>query len=292
MHVCVIGGSGFLGSHVCDKLSQDGYKVRIFDRVPSPWIRSGQTMIEGDVLDEELLQKSIYGCTEVYNFAGVADLDEASSKPLETVKLNVLGNVNVLEACLKSDVKRYIYASTIYVYSREGSFYRCSKQSAEHYIEEYQRSFGLDYTILRFGSLYGPRSNLNNGLHNIVKRALETGIVSYVGSKDALREYIHIEDAASASVSVLRKDFINKHVVITGLEPMRVYDMLEMLAEILGMPNSVKFNESEQKAGHYVRTPYAYHPKMGLKFVPSLHVDLGQGLLQLIEEIQKTELNK
>jgi hypothetical protein len=83
----------------------------------------------------------------------------------------------------------------IYVYSRDGGFYQCSKQSAEHYVEEYQRRYGLDYTILRYGSLYGPRSDHRNGLWRIVKSALDAGGVSYQGSSEEIRDYIHVEDA-------------------------------------------------------------------------------------------------
>jgi UDP-glucose 4-epimerase len=283
--VCVIGGAGFLGSHVCDQLSEAGYQVLVYDRTASPWLRSGQTMVEADVLDEMALNDAIAGCDVVYNFAAIADLNEALTKPLETVRVNVLGNVQVLEACRKHQVRRYVYASTVYVYSREGGFYRCSKQSAEHYVEEYQAAFGLDYTILRYGSLYGPRSDKHNGLWRLVKEALETGRIRYAGSPEAMREYIHVEDAARASVVALSDEFRNQHVVLTGQEPMRVMDLLKMLAEILGMPQAVEFEETDY-AGHYVRTPYAYQPKLGRKYVPPMHVDLGQGLLQLIGEIQ------
>ena len=62
----------------------------------------------------------------------ISDMEEALDKPVETAKVNVLGNVLLLEACRKFKIKRYIYASTLYVFSREGGFYRCSKQSAEH----------------------------------------------------------------------------------------------------------------------------------------------------------------
>ena len=68
---------------------------------------------------------------------------------------------------------------------------------------------------------------------------------------------------------------------------MRVMDLLKMLAEILGIPQAVEFEETEY-AWHYVRTPYAYQPKLGRKYVPPMHVDLGQGLLQLIAEVQNT----
>ena len=227
--------------------------------------------------DQAKLDQAIDGCKVVYNFAAIADLDEALQKPVETARINVLGNVQILEACRKFGISRYVYASTVYVYSRDGGFYRCSKQAAEHYVEEYQHSYGLDYTILRYGSLYGPRSDHRNGLWRIVKNALETGLVSYEGSPESLREYIHVEDAARASVDALRKEFCNEHLVLTGHEPMRVLDLLEMLREILGFTKeSVNFVPAEH-LGHYVRTPYAYQPKLGRKYTPPLHVDLGQG---------------
>lgn len=283
--VTVVGGSGFLGSHVADQLTEAGYRVRIYDSVPSRWVRPDQEMIVGDVLDSASLNSAIAGSDVVYNFAALADLNQALDQPLETVRVNILGNVQVIEACRLHGVKRFVYASTVYVYSREGGFYRCSKQAAEHYVEEYQRAFGLDYTILRYGSLYGPRADQNNGLFRIVRNALDTGVLRYEGSPDALREYIHVEDAARASVAALGDDFCNQSVVLTGQEPMRVLDLLEMLAEILGLSNAVEFVKGEY-AGHYVRTPYAYQPKLGRKYVPPMHVDLGQGLLQLIDEVR------
>ena len=121
-----------------------------------------------------------------------------------------------------------------------------------------------------------------------MRRALETGRVTYEGSAEAMREYIHVEDAARASVAALGEQFRNQHVVLTGQEAMRVMDLLKMLSEILNLPQDVEFVASD-RAGHYVRTPYAYQPRIGRKYVLPFHVDLGQGLLQLIEEIQTAE---
>ncbi len=281
---CVFGGSGFLGSHVADKLVDDGYLVKIFDREPSRWLKKNQEMIVGDLLSPVQVEKAVAGANVVYNFAALADLNEGLSKPIETIQVNVLGNAYVMDACRKQGVKRFVYASTIYVHSRDGGFYRCSKQSAEHYVEEYQRAYGLDFTILRYGSLYGPRAGKGNGLYNIVKKALESGVVRYQGSAEALREYIHVEDAARASVAALGDSFCNESVVLTGQESMRVLDLLKMLTEILGYEDDIEFLETTQ-AGHYVRTPYSYQPKIGRKYIAPMHVDLGQGLLQLITEI-------
>jgi UDP-glucose 4-epimerase len=286
MRVTVIGGSGFLGSHVADQLSESGHEVAIYDREPSRWVRGTQRMIVGDLLDVPRLRAAIEGAEAVFNFAALADLNAARDRPLDTARINILGNVEVLEACRLAGVRRFIYASTVYVHSREGGFYRCSKQAAEQYTEEYHRTYGLSYTILRYGSLYGPRADASNGLFRVVARALETGVIRYEGSPDALREYIHVEDAARASVAALGEEFRNQSVVLTGQEPMRVHDLLEMLAEILGLQQAVEFVPLDQP-GHYVRTPYAYEPRIGRKYVPPLHVDLGQGLLQLIEDVQR-----
>jgi UDP-glucose 4-epimerase len=146
--VVVVGGSGYVGSHVADSLSDEGYQVTIFDQTSSQWLRKDQTMIIGDILDRDKLNTVIKGAKFVYNFAAIADLNQAISQPIKTVEINILGNLNVLEACRIHNVDRFIYASTVYVYSREGSFYRCSKQSSEHYVEEYQKLHSLNYTIL------------------------------------------------------------------------------------------------------------------------------------------------
>ncbi len=286
--IVVVGGSGFIGSHTADYLSKKGYQVTIFDCTESAYLRSDQNMVIGDILDVDLLGKTIEGAEFVYNFAGLADLNQALDNPLKTAKINILGNLNVLEACRIHNVKRFIYASTMYVYSREGSFYRCSKQSSEHYVEEYQNVYDLDYTILRYGSIYGPRADETNGVYRIVSSAIKTGKVEYEGDIESMREYIHVEDAARISVDILQPSFNNESVIITGMEPMRVYDLLKMIAEILNLSDeSVEFINGEYN-GHYVRTPYAYQPKLGRKYISSTHIDLGQGLLQVITHLDNS----
>ena len=281
----VVGGSGFIGSHVADCLSDSGYQVVIFDNVKSPWLRADQGMIIGDILNSDSLKKVIKDSEVVYNFAALADLNQAVDQPIKTAEINILGNLNVLEACRINKVKRFVYASSVYVFSREGGFYRCSKQSSEHYVEEYQKAYGLDYTILRYGSLYGPRADNTNGLFRIVDSALKNGKIQYKGDIESMREYIHVEDAAYASVSILDRAFKNQSIILTGQESMRVFDMLKMLAESLNLSqDSIEFTE-ESYHSHYIRTPYAYQPKLGRKYIPPTHVDLGQGLLQIIDEI-------
>jgi len=147
MKVAVFGGSGFLGSHVADALTDSGYDVLIYDVNPSPYLSKGQRMIVGDLLDHKRVEEAVSGSDYVYNFAGIADLDEASQKPLESVKINILGNSIVLEACRKFSVKRFVFASTLYVYSKAGSFYRstnCLLKTIMKFMDCHSQYFDMD----------------------------------------------------------------------------------------------------------------------------------------------------
>jgi UDP-glucose 4-epimerase len=280
----VFGGSGFLGSHVADCLTARGDTVTIFDVKPSPYLLPEQTMVVGDILDEEAVHAAITGQDVVYNFAGIADLDDATTKPKLTVQLNVQGNLNIMEGCLRTPVRRFVYASTIYVYSQKGGFYRCSKQAAEIYIEEYQRRYGLNFTILRYGTLYGPRADERNSIVRYLKQALEKGRIVCHGNGEELREYIHVSDAARLTVDILQGDYQNRHVIITGHYPMKFKEMLLMIREILGGSIIIEFT-GEQNADHYALTPYSFVPKIGLKLVNHCYLDMGQGLLECLHEL-------
>jgi len=286
--VIVFGGSGFIGSHVADHLTKVGYKVVIYDLKESPYLKHEQDMIVGDILDQEKVDLTVKGATAVYNFAALADIEKTLDQPIETLNINLLGTIKILEACRKNKIKRFIYASTIYVQSKEGGFYRCSKQAAEEYIHEYHYRYGQDYCILRYGSLYGPRCGEENGLWKLLKTAITENELRYIGHSDTFREYIHIDDAAKASVMALGKEFKNHHVVLTGQEPMKVLNVLKMIGEILDIKKDVEFLD-EDYTGHYKSTPYYYKDSVGMKYIPPLHIDLGQGIIQMINEIKNSK---
>lgn len=182
MKAIVFGGSGFVGSHVADALTEAGHEVAIYDLCPSQHLRSMQKIVVGDILDAEAVGRAMKGQEVAYNFAGLAELEEGLVRPLDTVYQNVLGNSILLEAACKEGIKRYVFASTIYVYSQAGGFYRVSKQAAELYIEEYQRRSGLDYTILRYGTLYGRRANDRNSVHRYLKQPFSSAGWSTTGT--------------------------------------------------------------------------------------------------------------
>ena len=283
-NVVVIGGAGFLGSHVADELSVRGYKVTIFDQNPSPWIRDDQTFFEGNILDRSALALACDGARFVYHFGGVADIIESSIDAYRTLEVNILGTANTLEALKGSSVERFVYASTMYVYSDAGSFYRASKQSAEAIIEAYCEAKELGYTFLRYGSLYGPRAQEWNGLRGYVRQVIEKGRLDYPGSGDERREYIHVTDAARLSVDVLDPRHRNQAITVTGLQVLNSRDLVDMIFEIVWETPNVSFSDNPRRQEHYRITPYRYSPDQARKLVPSEFVDLGQGILEICEE--------
>ena len=284
MKVLVTGGSGFLGSHVGDALSDAGHEVTLFDRNPSPWLRDNQTMICADILDQESVNKAVKSSDVIYHLAALADINEALFKPRETVEINLLGTLNLLEAARGSNVERFIFASTIYVYSDQGSFYRTSKQACELLLQDYYEQYGLNYTILRFGSLYGPRSNQSNGIHNILHQAINDGKIDYYGTGEEVREYIHVLDAAVMTADILKDETKENIFHLTGTERIKSKEMLLMIKEMLD--NNVEINfQMQRRLGHYEQTPYSYKPKLGKRLRKNTHIDLGLGLLDCLHDI-------
>ncbi len=282
----VFGGSGFLGSHVADALTDSAYDVVIFDLIDSPYKKPNQSMIVGDVLEQKKVREAVKGCDYVYNFAGIADIREAQAKPIDTVKYNILGTTYILDACREFNVKRLLFASTVYVYSEQGSFYRSSKQASELLIENYQKVYNVNYSILRFGSLYGRRSNNFNFIRSIIRQALLEGKIQRKGNGDEIRDYINVSDAARASVEILSPEFENSYIMITGSQTIKIKDLLKMINEILN--NKIKIEYLDERIEeHYEITPYSFRPRVAKKYISRYQHDLGQGILDCIYDIYK-----
>ena len=290
LNILVTGGSGFLGSHIADAFTDAGHNVVIFDKKSSPYIREGQNMIVGDILDPESISSAMKGIDIVFHFAALADIDVAHNKPYDTVKINVLGSTNVLEAAKENNVKRVVFASTIYVYSRTGSFYRVSKHACELLLEAYHERYGLEYTILRFGTLYGKRSGHHNSVYRYLKEAFTTRKIDYYGTGNEVREYIHVSDAAQICVKVLDEKFAGQTLILTGHHRMKLSELLDTINEIMGSNVDIKYNPKQSKA-HYTQTPYSYIPRVGKKIITDTYCDLGQSLVEILDDINasKTE---
>ena len=279
--ILIIGGSGFLGSHVSDVLSSHGHKVYIFDKEKSKYIKSSQKMIIGDILDKELIDKAISKVDYVYHFAAIADIDEAKNDPIKAAEYNILATLNILESCVKHKIKRIIFSSSVYVYSSHGSFYKTTKQACELFISDYYKQFNLNFTILRYGSLYGRRANKFNFISQTIKEALIHGTINRKGDGSEIRDYINVTDAANLSAKILDKEYENQHIMITGNQTRKVKDLLDMINEIFDNKIKINYNK-KQYSGHYQLTPYTFKPVVALKLTPKNYYDLGQGILDCI----------
>lgn len=283
--ILIMGGSGFLGSHIADAFSEAGHQVTIFDKVPSPYLRDDQAFIMGNILNCESVEEACKECDAVYHLAGMADIGETSNKPKESFILNVLGTINVIEAVIKHKVGRFLFASTVYVYSDQGSFYKVSKQTVESLLREYAKCYDLDYTILRYGSIYGPRAQKWNGMRKLIKEARETGRIIYRGTGEERREYIHVKDAARLSVQALSSEYSGRSLIITGAQSVSSRELMSMIKEIMQEKVTVDYEPQGRDPLHYSLTPYRFTPLPGEKIVPHVFLDLGQGLLELIEDV-------
>ena len=243
-------------------------------------------MYIGNILNIKSLEKAIKGCKIVYNFAALSNIDYAKYKPAETIKINVLGTLNALILCKKYNVKKFIQASSIYASSEEGGFYARSKKAAEDYIEEFKNIYGLKFTILRFGSIYGERADNNNAIRNIVYNAIKKRQLIYKGKRDASRRYINAIDVAKACVKVIDKRYDNKYITITGNKNIKISKIFNILSKRFGISKKNMKYLNEKYTGHYNRKPTTFKPRTGQNFILGKQKNFKESLFQLVDEIK------
>ena len=289
--VLVTGGNGFLGHHIVRELSSRGIETIVYDIAKSNFIddmiKTGYVhFVEADILDISKLENAIEGCDAVFHTAAIANLDDAVKQPVKTMEINVLGTVNCLEAARKQNVDRFVFASSVYVGGNWGSFYRISKQTGESLCKTYCDEFDLDYSIIRYGSLYGREANDWNFLYAVLKQLLLCKEYTYYGSPDALREYIHINDAARETVNIAENSsFKNKAALITGHQKMSHKEFFNMIQEILGTNIKINF-VNDDKNSHYKITPYSFEPDIPLRINLPTYIDINEGILDCLKEVQ------
>jgi len=297
MKALVTGGAGFLGRYLVKELLKRQYETIVYDlTIPHEYQKkmneiSHLECIKGDILDYKTLNAAMHDCDVVFHTAAIADLDKTHSMPKETMQVNVVGTANCLDAARECGLKRFLFASSVYTAGKWGSFYRVSKQAGESLCKTYYEEYGLNYTILKYGSLYGRDANHWNFIYSACKSLLTTGEFTYISSKDSVREYIHIYDAARETVRIAEDpNFQNKAVLITGHQRMKVEEFFAMLKEIIGKDVKIHFTPPE-KQKHYVITPYSFETDVPVRVNLSTYVDISEGILDCLREVQK-ELNE
>ena len=212
MRVLVTGGSGFIGSHVVDRLQARGLEPRIFDLVPSPHHRAGDVdTVLGDLCDPDAVRDALQGCDAVLHLAALADVDQVTQDPALADRVNVRGTQSLLDAARELEIGRFVYASTIWVYGDAAGpeavdedtplglpkhFYTATKIAGEMYTSAYTELYGLEHTILRFGIPYGPRSRPTAVVAAFTAKALAGQPLTIAGDGTQSRRFVYVEDLA------------------------------------------------------------------------------------------------
>ncbi len=249
MRVLVTGGSGFIGSHVVDKLRARGYEPVIYDLRPSPWHGPG-TVEErlGSITDREALERALHSCDAVAHLAAVADVNDVHASPEDAERVNARGTVAVLEAARRAGVKRIVYASTIWVYSdcdeeevdeetllpAPSHLYTSTKLAGELYCKAYQELYGIDYTIMRFGIPYGPRAREAAVVPAFVNKAFKGEPLTIAGDGSQSRRFVYVEDLAHGVALGLNDVATNRVYNLASDENVSIKQIAETVQRLIG----------------------------------------------------------
>lgn len=248
MKVLVTGGSGFIGSHVVDKLRDKGVEARVFDMV-MPTFRRDIEFYQGSLLDLEAIRMALNGIDAVYHLAAVADVKDVYNDPSYAESINVRGTINVLEAVRRSTgIKRVLYGSTTWVYSEVDAasvdertplqapahLYTATKIASEYYCQSYSRLYGIPVTILRYGIPYGPRARDGAVIPIFVRHALRGQPLTLAGDGLQFRKFVYVEDLAEGNVLALKSVAKDKIYNLDGNERVSIKGIAETIQKILG----------------------------------------------------------
>ncbi len=248
MRCLVTGGSGFIGSHLVDKLRERDIEVCVFDMV-MPRYRKDIEYYQGSVLDFDAVRMSMHGIDAVFHLAAVADVKDVFQEPHYSEAINVRGTINVLEAARRTpSVQRVILGSTTWVYSDAPGervdestplgapkhLYTASKLAAEYYCESYRHLYGLQTTILRYGIPYGPRSRAGAVLPTFVSRALRGEPITIAGDGQQYRKFVYVEDLALGNLLALKPVAANQTYNLDGREKVTIRQIAETVQRLVG----------------------------------------------------------
>ena len=200
----------------------------------------------------------------IYLLAAIANVNDIQKNPVETAIVNFQGVVNVLEA-IRRYGGRLIFASTVWVYmlaekenvdentpllvQRVNHTYTASKVAAELYIQSYNKLYGTDFTILRYGIPYGPRGREGTVITNFLKRASKGEPLIIHGDGSQYRNFIYVEDLADGNVAALKDIAKNQIYNLDGLRPITIKEVAETVSRLFdGIP--IEFKET--RAGDFV----------------------------------------
>lgn len=264
MNLAVVGGSGFIGTHLVDGLLEAGHDVTVFD-IMGPR-RTDVRHIMLDILDTSRTCIALAGAYDaIYLLAAVANVNDALRNPVETIQVNVSGTSNVLEAVRRSESARVILASTVWVCGMASAdlvdertplapqkadhVYTASKAAAEMVCYSYSRLYGVPITILRYGIPYGPGARSGSVVASFVSRALSGNRLTVYGDGSQGRKFVYIDDLIAGNLAALNGNAVGKTYLLEGEEHVSVRQVAEAVANEIG---GVDIQYEPSRAGDYV----------------------------------------
>jgi len=261
MRIGVIGGSGFIGSHVVDKLLEAGHDVTVFD-IMQPH-RPDVRHVVADILNAGRTTVALAGRYDaLYLLAAVSDVNDVFHIPVESAQVNIMAVAHVLEAARRTGAGRVILASTTWVYAladleevdeqtplrldRVNHVYTASKLSAEMLCHSYHTLYGVDTTILRYGIPYGPRARLGTVLASFVALAAKGRPIVIQGDGTQWRSLIAVEDLAMGNVAALQEAARNQTYNLEGSERVEVRRVAEKVRQFFP---DVEIQYTERRPG-------------------------------------------
>lgn len=224
MKILVTGGAGFIGSHLVDALLDKGGEVHVVDDLSTGRqenLKPAASFYKMDICDPGLGELVCNIQPEVvFHLAAQVSVPRSLENPYEDSRVNVLGTVNLLEACVQAGVKRVIFSSSAAVYGMPQylpvdekhplmavSPYGTSKAATEEYLQLYHRVYGLEYVILRYANVFGPRQDADGegGVVSVFAHAIRNGLpLKIYGDGEQTRDFIYVKDVVRANLAALK----------------------------------------------------------------------------------------
>jgi len=275
--ILVTGGSGFIGSHIVDKLVNKGYYVRVMDIIPPH--RSDVDFFKGDITSYKDMQNAIVDIDFIYHIAAMSNIDNIEAQPLQAIYTNLISTGNVLEVARNSNINRVVLASTYFAGSGHGHIYTTTKEASEMLCKDYNKLYHLKYTILRYGTAYGPRSIGEDVISIFVRKALNRETLIINGDGKQSRKFIYVEDLAEGNIRALEKKYENKTLVLQGLESTTINELIIKIKKILGEVEVV-YSPNKRK-DDYIGEPESEMNLYPIDWIPK--IDLETGISRYIE---------
>jgi len=260
--ILVTGGAGFIASHITDALINEGHSVTVVDNLSMGFeknVNPKAKFVKADICDTGLLELFEKEKFDVVNHhAAQMDVRKSVADPAYDANTNIIGTINLLQHCIKTGVKKFMFASTGGAVYGEQSYYPAdenhptfpcspygiSKLAVEKYLYFYKFQYDLNYTVLRYANIYGPRQN-NKGEAGVVAifttKLLSNGQPVINGTGKQTRDYVYVGDVVKANLLTLNDDTCDIYNVGTGKET----DVNELFNKL----NKIIESKKEEKHG-------------------------------------------